>query len=130
MRRIPYSPRVETWNAVGTGFPSTTVGIVLRTPARERPQHRAVPLDARLAVVGSTNPAKVEAVRRALARLAPGCALEAVGVPSGVRAQPVGDEETRLGAEARARAALALREADLGFGLEGGVVYDGPRTWL
>jgi non-canonical (house-cleaning) NTP pyrophosphatase len=42
----------------------------------------------------------------------------------------VGDEETRLGAEARARAALAVRDADLGFGLEGGVVYDGPRTWL
>ena len=89
-----------------------------------------VPLDARLAVVGSTNPAKVAAVRSALARLAPACALEAVAVPSGVRAQPVGDEETRLGAEARARAALALRDADLGFGLEGGVVHDGERTWL
>ncbi len=79
-----------------------------------------MPLDARLAVVGSTNPAKVAAVRSALARLAPGCVILAVNVPSGVSAQPVGDEETRLGAEARARAALALRPAELGFGLEGG----------
>ena len=89
-----------------------------------------MPLDARLAVVGSTNPAKVAAVRSALARLAPGCVIVAVNVPSGVSAQPVGDEETRLGAEARARAALALRPAELGFGLEGGVLYDGTRTWL
>ncbi len=89
-----------------------------------------MPIDARLAVVGSTNPAKVAAVRSTLARLAPGCVLEAVSVASGVSAQPVGDDETRLGAEGRARAALALRPADLGFGLEGGVVYDGPRTWL
>ncbi len=89
-----------------------------------------MPLNARLAVVGSTNPAKVAAVRSTLDRLAPGCVLEAVSVASGVSLQPVGDEETRLGAEARARAALALRPADLGFGLEGGVVFDGPRTWL
>lgn len=42
-----------------------------------------MPLDARLAVVGSTNPAKVAAVRSALARLAPGCVILAVNVPSG-----------------------------------------------
>lgn len=89
-----------------------------------------MPLAARLAAVGSTNPAKVEAARQALARLAPGCRVEAVAVPSGVGAQPVGDAETRRGAEGRARAALEACSADLGIGLEGGVVYDGAVTWL
>src|SRR5207244_4144347 len=36
-----------------------------------------VPLLFRRAAVGSANPAKIEAVRRSLARLAPGCTLEA-----------------------------------------------------
>ncbi len=90
-----------------------------------------MPLDARFSVVGSSNPAKVEAVRGTLARLAPGCRLEAVSVASGVSPQPVGDLETRLGAAGRARAALSLRPAaDLGFGLEGGIVYEAAGTWL
>ncbi|MGH2451113.1 MAG: DUF84 family protein, partial [Candidatus Limnocylindria bacterium] len=63
-------------------------------------------LPFRRAAVGSTNPAKLEAVRRALARLAPGCAVEGYPVDPGVGRQPLGDDETRAGAEARARAAL------------------------
>lgn len=89
-----------------------------------------MPLRYGRAAVGSTNPAKLEAVHRAFAHLAPGCAIEGVSVPSGVSAQPFGDEETRRGALERARAALAQVEADLGIGLEGGVVFDGDAPWL
>lgn len=89
-----------------------------------------MPLRYVRAAVGSTNPAKLEAVHRALARLAPACAVEGVAVPSGVGAQPLGDEETRAGALARARAALAGGSADIGIGLEGGVIFEGDEPWL
>jgi len=89
-----------------------------------------MPLRYGRAAVGSTNPAKLEAVHRALARLAPGCSVEGVSVPSGVGAQPVGGDETRRGAMERARAALALTGADLGLGLEGGVMFDDDAPWL
>ena len=89
-----------------------------------------MPLSSKLAVVGSRNPAKVEAVRLALARLAPGCVVRAVDVRSGVPDQPVGDHATREGARNRARSALGISEADLAFGLEGGVVHESPVVWL
>jgi inosine/xanthosine triphosphatase len=89
-----------------------------------------MPLSFRRAAVGSTNPAKVEAVRRSLRRLAPKCALEAVEVPSGVGAMPLGDSEIRAGALARARTALERTGAEIAFGLEGGAVLDGERAWL
>lgn len=89
-----------------------------------------MPLPYMRAAVGSTNPAKLEAVHRALARLAPGCGVEGVDVPSGVSRQPFGDEETRRGAMARARAALAKSGADVAFGLEGGVIFEGGQPWL
>ena len=89
-----------------------------------------MPLPYRRAAVGSTNPAKIDAVRLALARLAPGCVLEAVHVPSGVAAQPIGDQATREGARNRARAALAATRADVAFGLEGGVMNEPPIVWL
>jgi len=89
-----------------------------------------VPLPFRSAVVGSTNPAKVEAVRRILAQLAPGCTLEAVDVPSGVGAMPLGEDAVRAGANARARAALERGSADVAFGLEGGAVLEARDAWL
>ncbi len=46
-------------------------------------------------------------------------------VASGVPDQPFGDEETIAGARERARRAREAADADLGVGLEGGVV-DGP----
>ncbi len=82
------------------------------------------------AAIGSTNPAKVRAVERALAILAPGCAVVALAVPSGVGVQPFGDVAARSGALERARAALTASGADIAFGLEGGVELDGPRVWL
>ena len=89
-----------------------------------------MPLPYTSAAVGSTNPAKLEAVHRALARLAPGCTVQGVDIPSGVGAQPFGDDETRTGALSRARIALASADADLGFGLEGGVIFEGDVPWL
>jgi len=89
-----------------------------------------VPLSFRTAAVGSTNPAKVEAVRRILGRLAPSCAVEAIDVPSGVGAMPLGESAVRAGAQARARAALERTDADVAFGLEGGAILDGADAWL
>ena len=45
-------------------------------------------------------------------------------MPSTVRDQPVGDDETIRGALARAPAVLADRCADLAVGIEGGVVNE------
>jgi inosine/xanthosine triphosphatase len=89
-----------------------------------------MPLSYTRAAVGSTNPAKLEAVHRALARLAPGCSVEGVAVASGVGKQPFGDEDTRRGAMERARTALAQSGAEVAFGLEGGVILERDRPWL
>lgn len=75
--------------------------------------------------VGSANPVKLAAARAVLAWAAPGSTVEPVTVPSGVPDQPFGDEETIAGARNRARAAREVLDADLGLGLEGGVV-DSP----
>src|SRR3954463_15173585 len=78
--------------------------------------------DARRIAVGSTNPVKGAATRAVIGRIAPRAAIEAVAVPSGVRDQPMGDDETIRGALERARAAREKTDADFGVGLEGGVV--------
>jgi len=75
--------------------------------------------------VGSANPVKLAAARAVLAWAASGATLEPVTVPSGVPDQPFGDEQTIAGARNRARAAREALDADLGVGLEGGVV-DSP----
>jgi inosine/xanthosine triphosphatase len=77
-------------------------------------------------VIGSTNPAKTSAARAICERAFPGCEVLEREVPSGVRAQPIGEEETERGA--RTRALGALREVEgaaLGMGLEGGVDAQG-----
>ncbi len=79
----------------------------------------------RRVAVGSANPVKLGAVRAVLAWASPDATVEPVTVPSGVRDQPFGDDETIRGARNRARAAREAMDADLGIGLEGGVV-DGP----
>jgi inosine/xanthosine triphosphatase len=84
-----------------------------------------VPLTARKVAVGSTNPAKLAAVRAAMAKLAPDASVVSLEVPSGVGAQPWGERETRRGAIERARGAIAATSADLAIGLEGGVIDDG-----
>mgnify|MGYP002628615446 CR=1 FL=1 len=72
--------------------------------------------------VGSRNPVKLAAVRAVIERVQPMVQLEGVEVVSGVPDQPFGDEETQRGARTRAMAALRSTGAELGVGLEGGVV--------
>ena len=74
--------------------------------------------------VGSTNPVKIGAVRAIVAPLAPDATITGVAVHSSVPDQPLGDEETMRGAVARADAARRVLEADLGIGIEGGVVAE------
>lgn len=83
-----------------------------------------------LVAVGSTNPVKIGAARAVIGRLTPTARVEGISVPSTVRDQPWGDEETIRGARSRAVAARESLGADLGIGLEGGVVEedDGLRT--
>lgn len=74
--------------------------------------------------VGSTNPAKIEAVRRAFGELHHGdFELHPVATDGGDM-QPWGEDATRHGAIKRARHALAAGDADWGIGLEGGMVRD------
>jgi inosine/xanthosine triphosphatase len=79
----------------------------------------------RIVGVGSLNPVKIGATRDTLARVAPHLRVEGISVPSGVPDQPWGDEETIAGALARARAARLGLDADLGVGIEGGVIAMG-----
>jgi inosine/xanthosine triphosphatase len=76
-------------------------------------------------LVGSVNPVKIAAVRDAFELYFPGAQVEGIETPSGVPAQPVG-EDTFTGAENRALALAALNvERKLGaefcVGLEGGI---------
>lgn len=79
--------------------------------------------------VGSTNAVKVNAARAAFSAAFPTADFTFSSFPaaSGVPAQPMGDPETRLGAQNRARAACAAHAAanggaapDFSVGLEGG----------
>lgn len=74
--------------------------------------------------VGSTNPVKCGAVRAVLLPLAPQARIEGVAVASTVADQPMGDDETIRGARARAIAARDALGAELGVGIEGGVVEE------
>lgn len=76
-------------------------------------------------IVGSTNAAKVGAVTRAARAYWPAVTVAAHEVESGVPAQPIGLEQTMLGALNRARAACALGAPGgqtLGVGLESGLM--------
>jgi inosine/xanthosine triphosphatase len=79
--------------------------------------------------VGSMNPAKIAAVEGAAARYLPRCEVEPVDLNLDLPAQPWGDDETLRCAEARAVEARSLLGADVGAGIESGVV-DGPRGRL
>lgn len=70
--------------------------------------------------VGSTNPVKVRAVEEVLRTFYPGAEVFGVDVSSEVGAQPIGMQETVLGAVNRARE--ALRHGELGVGIEAGLL--------
>jgi len=89
--------------------------------------------------VGSSNPVKINAVIIAASETWPDVAVRGFEVKSGISEQPMTDEETRQGAENRARAALDqgeqhvslfdASETHLGMGLEGGVFRFGDELW-
>lgn len=72
-------------------------------------------------MIGSTNPAKVKAVKEVLVIHFPQALLAECEVGSGVSDQPFGDDETRLGAINRALRAAGTKAGAIGIGLEGGV---------
>ena len=76
----------------------------------------------RAIAVGSTNPVKIGAARAVLGAIAPQASIDGIAVASTVPDQPFGDEETIRGALARASAAREAMDAQLGVGIEGGVV--------
>jgi inosine/xanthosine triphosphatase len=79
--------------------------------------------------LGSTNPAKLEAVRFGLSALFGAVTVAGRDVPSGVGAQPLGLAEIVAGARNRARGAYAAQECDLAVGIEDGLVeVPGTRT--
>ncbi|RWZ59737.1 DUF84 family protein [Halobacillus fulvus] len=69
-------------------------------------------------VVGSLNPAKIEAVRQVFE----GDDVSGMEVESKVAAQPFSDEETMEGAVNRARECSSMNKGCMGIGLEGGVM--------
>ena len=78
--------------------------------------------DVRTVAVGSTNRVKIDAVHAVLARAGVTATVEGIAAASDVPDQPRGDDETIRGARTRAERARNALGADLGVGLEGGVV--------
>lgn len=71
--------------------------------------------------IGTENPTKVNAIKEAFAPFVEGEFIS-TNVPSNVSVQPLTDQETLAGAINRAKNSLELEEADIGVGLEGGLV--------
>lgn len=86
-------------------------------------------------MVGSLNPVKVKAVEQAIADWLPGCEVKGIEVASDVSPQPKSDEETRLGAQTRARKTWVAGQEKhaqkfLGaVGLEGGITQFAGKWW-
>lgn len=81
--------------------------------------------------VGSQNPVKINAVKRAFKLVWPKNKFEVIGVkvPSGVSDQPMSDKESIKGAKARAIRSMKEIKADFGVGLEGGLQSIG-KLWF
>ncbi|GAA0332773.1 DUF84 family protein [Bacillus carboniphilus] len=79
-------------------------------------------------VVGSKNPAKINAVKNACEHIR----VELIGldVPSGVSEQPFSDQETLEGAINRAKNAKEMAQVEIGIGLEGGVYEQGNQLYI
>ena len=85
-------------------------------------------------IVASKNPVKIESTRSAFTKMFPDQVFEIEGmsVESGVSNQPMGEEETLLGATNRVNnVSLLSPEADYWVGIEGGskVVGEGMETF-
>lgn len=84
-------------------------------------------------LVGSHNPVKIDAAKEAFGRFFNDVEVIGHKVPSGVREQPIGDEETFQGARNRAHALVTYNKqksivADYCVGIEGGI-FQLNHTW-
>lgn len=81
--------------------------------------------------IGTTNKAKVGAVLSIMTKhFHEILTFEHISVDSGVSVQPMSTEETRMGAINRAKNTLAKTDANIAFGLEGGVTIIGDCMYL
>ncbi|MFK2824704.1 DUF84 family protein [Bacillus sp. B190/17] len=80
--------------------------------------------------IGSLNKAKKLAVERVVKEAGLEMDIVTLSVPSGVKEQPFSDEETRWGAINRATRVLSEGNADIGIGLEGGVMETAEGLFL
>jgi inosine/xanthosine triphosphatase len=78
--------------------------------------------------IGTKNPTKVNAIKHGFEGI--DASFYPCSVSSGVSSQPFSDDETIQGAINRARESLLLEKADIGIGLEGGVVDTGYGLFL
>ena len=85
-------------------------------------QQEQLSLGVRSVAVGTTNPAKLAAVDSAIQRIWPTALVTGVQVASGIRAQPLSDEEAIRGATNRAHLTIKMKGTDLGIGIEGNTV--------
>lgn len=92
--------------------------------------HPAPSIETRHVVVASHNPAKMRAVQDAFSLVFPGepAGYTATEADSGVSDQPMSNDETRTGAENRARHACESHpDRDFWIGLEGGIELQGDQ---
>lgn len=78
-------------------------------------------------VVASKNPVKIQSALHGFQEMFPNEVFEAEGIsiPSGVKDQPIGSEETFTGAHNRVKGAKAARpDADYWVGIEGGNIAE------
>ncbi|BBN82939.1 non-canonical purine NTP phosphatase [Pseudoalteromonas sp. A25] len=84
-------------------------------------------------LVGSQNPVKINAAKSVIARYFPNHQIDCQGVhaPSGVPEQPLGEDETRIGAQNRVSHLQAHHHADFYCAMEGGAhqFSYGPATF-
>ncbi|PFA69648.1 inosine/xanthosine triphosphatase [Bacillus sp. AFS015802] len=71
--------------------------------------------------IGTTNPAKVQAIQKAFQEQYGEVQFQCMKTESYVSEQPLSDQETIEGAINRAKNVLKVTDSDIGIGLEGGV---------
>ncbi|MEM3466773.1 MAG: inosine/xanthosine triphosphatase [Thermoproteota archaeon] len=80
--------------------------------------------------IGSNNPVKVKATENVMRRIYSNVEIVSVDVRTNVSHTPLSDEECIKGALQRAKDAIELAKADLGVGMEGGIVKRLDRYFL
>lgn len=81
-------------------------------------------------IIASMNQAKITAATKVITTYFPEAIIHNMESQSGVRAQPVGDEETVTGAMNRARFIRNNHPGAIGIGLEGGVRFVGEEMYI